>query len=115
MITPKITLYAILVDKRSNDYQVLSDHPDKFEPCDIILKEDFNFQTQVSNLFTTYFDFDPYYVNMICLEPSITNNILDIPLYCVVPYSSEPKRGHFLSAQKYAYNIPILRKILNLV
>ena len=110
----KIALYAILSDKRNNEYRVLSEYPDKFVEANSIIKTDIDFFSQFIDLFSQYFDFDYKYIRPIVLEPMIDKEYITIPVYCLVPYSTIPKQGHLIPAIHYAHNIPIIRKIINL-
>lgn len=114
MIKAQIALYAILADKRIDKLSILSDHPEKFEECNSIVKNNIHFRSQVIELFSKYFDIDYAYVHFISLDPIITDETLTLPVYCLVPYSVSLKQGYFISPS-YAYNSPVVRKILNII
>jgi hypothetical protein len=115
MIKAQIILYAIVLDKPSQEYQILSDHPDRLVYCSKILKSDIEFSHQLNELFIDYLNFDIDFVNTINVEPFIEETILNIPIFCIVPYTIELKKGHFIPVKPYVYSIPTLRKILNLI
>lgn len=114
MIKAQMVLYAVLVDKRIERLDILSEHPEHFEPCYNWISTDIDFHSQVVKLFSKYFDLDYSYVNFIPLEPIIDNEILTIPIYCLVPYSISLKEGYFISPA-YASHIPTVRQLLNII
>lgn len=114
MIKAQIVLYAILIDKRIDRLDILSNHPDRFEPCYDWIDTTNDFNSQIINLFSKYFDLDYSYVNFIPLEPFIDDEKLIVPIYCLVPYSIYLKEGYFISPN-YASHIPTIRKLLNII
>lgn len=115
MLDIKILLYPIVFNKQFMHYQILSDHPEKYEECYATIKDTISFIDQVSNLFNEYFDIDNNYIKFITLEPEIKDSTLYIPVYCLVPYLVKLKKGYLLPVYQYALHIQNIRKILNVV
>ena len=115
MIKAKIILYAITFNKKTSDYDVISDHPETFSECYTIINDDISFYDQLDKLFIDYFDFQIQFVKTIYLEPFIKNSVLNIPIFCLVPYSIELKKGYLISVKQHAIHISSIRKILNLI
>jgi hypothetical protein len=114
MIKAQITLYAILIDNRIDRLEILSNHPDRYEPCYAYARTDLDFHSQIYNIFSKYFEMDYSYVNFISIEPFVEDDTLILPVYCLIPYNVTLKEGYFISPT-HAYNSPAIRKILNII
>lgn len=111
-----IVLYILLVNRKTLDYEVLSEHPDKYIECGTDIVPSLDIDSQVKDLYSKYLDLHPDYVRFINLRPTIEENILKIPFYCIIPYNSyEIKNSYKLPCKEYAQFIPHLRQILNTI
>lgn len=111
-----LCLYLIIPNKETLSYDILSEHPDRYEECSTEILSDIDLDTQIDNLYLKYMDLDPQYIKFIHLKPYIQNNKLYIPIYCLIPYNShEIKNSYKISCSEHAKFIPNLRKILNII
>lgn len=112
----KIVLYIININKETLTYEILSEHPKKFEECSCILHFNSSIDDQVADLFSKYHNLSPEYIRFINLKPEIVENYLKIPFYCLVPFNSqEIKNSYRVSCNEHAKYISDIRKILNLL
>jgi hypothetical protein len=112
----KIILYILIANKETMSYDIISEHPDRYEECsvDIVSESDLDFQ--VVSLYSKYLDLDSSYIRFINLRPFIESKILKIPYYCLIPYNSyEFKNSYKIPVQKYVQSVPNLRQILNII
>lgn len=110
----KIVLYILIFNKEALEYEILSEHPDKFEECSVIVKESTDIDTQLSDLYSKYLDLSPDYIKFIFQKPFIEDNFVKLPFYCIVPYHDfNIKNSYRISCNTYAKFIPNIRKILN--
>lgn len=96
-------------------YQIVSDDPENYIECYNLINDTQTFEEQINNLFNSYFDLDASYVRFISLQPEIIDNVLRIPVYCLVPYLVKLKKGYLIPAYPNATHISNVRKILNIV
>lgn len=115
MIKTQIILYAIVYNKQYMKYQILSDHPEEYVECYHQINELQTFEEQTNRLFNEYFDLDASYVRFVSLQPEIIDNVLKLPIYCLVPYLVKLKKGYLVQAYPNAIHIPNVRKILSIV
>lgn len=115
MIKTQIVLYAIVYNKNDMKYRILSDTSTSYKDCLCELKNTISFEEQVSEFFHSYFDLDSSYVKFVSLEPDITNETLNLPVYCLVPYSTSIKKGYLIPVYPYALHISNVRKLLSMV
>lgn len=115
-VKAKLVLYLIILNKRSLSYEIISEHPDRYEECSAIIDSTTDLDTQIDNLYSQYIDLNPEYVRFINLKPYVINNELVVPFYTIIPYNSyEFKNCYRLPCDKYVQIIPDLRKILNII
>lgn len=111
-----ICLYLILPNKETLSYDILSEHPDRYQECCAEIKSGLDLNTQIENLYFNYLDLDPQYIKFIHLQPYINEEKLYLPVYCLIPYNShEIKNSYKISCNEHAKFIPNLRKILNII
>ena len=115
MIKTQIVLYPIVYNKNDMKYRILSDDPEIYSECFDHLKDNIPFDEQLSILFNSYFYLDASYVKFVSLEPEIKDKILKLPVYCLVPYSTSPKKGYLIPIYPYALHISNVRKLLSMV
>lgn len=115
-IKAKIILYIIVPNIEEMSYDILSEHPDRFEPCFEYVNDELDLDTQVDNLYGKYTALSSSYVKFINFRPYIKNNELVLPYYCIIPYNSyEFKNSYLISYNKHANSIPDIRKIINII
>lgn len=115
MIKAQINLYPIVYNKQYSHYQVLSDHPDRYQECYSFLVSDISMQDQIYLLFKEYFDLDPGFIKFIHLAPKIIEETLILPVYCLVPYLVKLNKGYLLPVHPYATHISYIRQALNII
>lgn len=96
-------------------YRILSESSEIYEECTVALENTDSFEEQISKIFNSYFDLDSSYVKFLSLEPEIKDKTLKLPVYCLVPYSTSPKKGHLIPIYPYALHISNIRKLLSMV
>lgn len=112
----KIVLYIINFNKETMAYDILSEHPEKFEECSAKLHLESSIDNQIADLFSKYHDLSPDYIRFISLKPEIIKDYIQIPFYCLVPFNSqEIKNSYRISCNEHAKHISDIQKILNLV
>jgi hypothetical protein len=113
----KIVLYIIFLNKETLSYDILSEHPERFEECWAEVNFESSIDDQVADLFSKYCDLSPEYIRFIHLKPEIIiNNYIKIPFYCLVPFNSqEIKNSYKISCNEHAKNISNIRQILNII
>lgn len=105
-----------MLNKESLDYDIISEHPERFIECSIELEDDQEIEAQVESLYSKYINLHPEYVRFTHMKPYIENKILKLPFYCLIPYNTyEIKNSYRISCKQHAKFIPNLRKLLNLV
>jgi hypothetical protein len=114
MIKTQIVLYAVTLDKFAGEYKILSEDNQVLIGCSIDFDEDLDFIEQFAILFNEYFEFSIGDIRKINLDPFVENNILYLPIFCMIPYITSVKNGFLIPAKQNVQNIPSLRKILNL-
>lgn len=97
------------------NYQILSDHPEDYVECYQTVNTIKSFEEQVNEIFNFYFDLDASYIRFLTLQPEIKDEILRIPVYCLVPYLTKLKKGYLIPAYPNATHISNVRKILNII
>ena len=111
-----IVLYILIPNQETLDYEILSEHPDRYEECCSDIVSDIDLDTQVENLYSKYIDLHPEYIKFIHLKPYIEKNIVKLPFYCLIPYNTYPiKNSYKIPCKDYAKFIPNLRKLLNII
>jgi hypothetical protein len=115
MIKTQIALYAVTFDKFTNEYKILSNSKDELIECSIDFETDLDLADQCSILFEIYFEFPIRDIKKINLDPFIKDDILYLPIFCMIPYITGVKNGFLIPAKQNVQNIPFLRKILNLL
>jgi len=115
MIKAQIKLYPIVYNKQYMHYQILSEHPDKYEECYANLNKELSIDNQIYKLFTEYFDLDAAYIKFMHLSPEIIDEKLILPVYCLVPYLVKLHKGYLIPVQPHAIHISHVRKALNVV
>jgi hypothetical protein len=115
MIKIQIVLYAVTFDKRSDQYKILSNEENNFIESTLELTSNIDYEYQLNILFSKYFDFSIQNVKKINLDPILENNILSLPVLCLIPYIDSVREGYLIPAKENAQYIPSVRKILALL
>jgi hypothetical protein len=106
----------IVSNRESASFDIISEHPDRYEECSAQIVEDINLQDQVISLYTKYLDLDSDYIRFIHMKPYIKDKILVIPYYCLIPFNSyDFKNSYPIPITKYAQYIPDIRQIINTI
>ena len=112
----KLVLYMVVPNKESLSYDIVSEHPDRYEECSSDIDENIDLDSQINILYSKYLDLDSNYIRFINMKPYIEDKILKIPFYCLIPYNNhEFKNSYKIPAKLYAKYIPDIRKILNII
>ena len=112
----KLVLYIIIPNRETAGYDILSEHPERWEECSTDIVPEVELDFQIYNLFSNYHGLHPDYIKFIHLKPYIEGGILKIPFYCLVPYNEyNIKNSYKISCKEYAKFIPNVRKILNII
>ena len=105
-----------MLNRETLEYDVLSEHPDKYIECSAEIDSDKNIDSQIEYLYCKYLDLHPDYIRFFHLKPYIENQILKLPFYCLIPYNShEIKNSYKVPCKEYAKFIPDLRQLLNII
>jgi hypothetical protein len=115
MIKATLDLYAVLYDKDSAKYKILSEDPLYFRPLSCYINEDSNIDNLLHRLFEEHTQISSEYVKFIHLEPKINDKKLTISYYALVPYNIIPTNCHLIPIAETYYDSSMLRKILNMV
>lgn len=115
MIKATLNLYAVLYDKDSSQYKILSENSSYLIPLSCSLNEDSDLTESLAKLFQDHTQMSSEYVRFIHLEPKIENKKLFISYYALVPYNIILTDCYLIPAQEASYDSQILRKILNIV
>lgn len=112
----KIILYMLYFNRDSMTYDLLSEHPERFEECSAEINNNDDLRSQLENLYSRYLDLHPDYIKFVHMEPTIEDGVIAIQYYCIIPYNDhEIKNSYKLPSDIYAQFIPNLRKILNVL
>lgn len=105
-----------MLNRESLDYDILSEHPDRYSECSTELNETQDIEFQIESLYSKYIDLHPDYVRFSNMRPYIENDILKLPFYCLIPYNThEVKNSYRIPCKEHAKFIPNLRKLLNVI
>lgn len=115
MIKATLNLYAVLYDKDSSKYNILSENSSNLIPLSCSLNEDSDLNKSLSKLFEDHAQMSSEYVRFMHLEPKIENKKLVISYYALVPYNIILTDCYLIPAQEASYDSQMLRKILNIV
>jgi hypothetical protein len=114
MIKIRIVLYAVTFDKKHSEYKILSNEENNFAECTLELTNNIDYDYQLDMLFSTYFDFPIHKVKKINLDPVLENNLLSLPVFCLIPYIDSVRKGYLIAAKENAQHIPSVRKIYHI-
>lgn len=111
-----IVLYIIIPNQETLTYDILSEHPDRYEECSKEIDPNSDLDTQVEALYSEYLDLHPDYINFIHLRPYTEKNTIKLPFYCLIPNNSyQIKNSYRIPCKEYAKFIPNIRKLLNII
>jgi hypothetical protein len=116
MIKATLELYALVFNKESYSYSILSEHSENLEPISSKINGKIEINNLLSLLFIKHTNVSSDFTTFICLDPYIKNSEeLVIPYYCLILYNIQPQDCYLLPAKNYAYHISTLQKILNTI
>lgn len=115
MIKATLNLYAVLYDKDSSKYKILSENSSNLIPLSCVINDDIDLNRSLSKLFEDHTQMSSEYVRFMHLEPKIENKKLVISYYALVPYNIIPTDCYLIPAEEALYDSQMLRKILNIV
>lgn len=115
MIKATLNLYAVLYDKESSKYYILSEHSINLKPLSVSLDAESDINSSLSAIFEKHTQMSSDYVKFIHLEPKIENKKLIVSYYVLVPYNIIPTDCYLIPTEKASYDSQMLRKILNVI
>lgn len=114
----KLILYMLIPNHDIGYYDIISEHPNRYEECSLDININLDLDYQLKLLYSRYLDLSSDFIHFVHLKPYVDsqNKILRIPFYCFIPYNNyEFKNSYKISSKTYAESIPDLQKILNVI
>ena len=115
MITSELHLYILVFNKESLQYEILSIDKDIIKPPVVDICKDSNINQMLNNIFTTYVNIDPSFINFILSDVNIKSEKLIINYYCLMPYHTTINNSYLLTLYNNEISSGNLRKIFSLL